>query len=181
MEKKIRITETYLYVPVCAGKKEELLEVFVEECGSEQKVFEFMIPTDHTAGESYSYDYLARFAVKQFTDKTLTLKGEVPEAFMREVVNASDRKQESLVRPSIHFTAERGWINDPNGLFYRDGVYHLYFQYNPFNTSWQNMSWGHAVSTDLLHWEQKDSVLFPDEHGMMFSGCAVPLAASSRT
>ena len=173
MEKKIKITEAYLYLPIRAGQKEELFEVFAEEDGKAHKVFEFMIPVDQTAEERYSYDYLARFAVKQFTDKTLTLKGEVPEAFMREVVNASEKAQEPLARPSIHFTAERGWINDPNGLFYQDGVYHLYFQYNPFNTSWQNMSWGHAVSRDLLHWKQEESVLYPDEHGMMFSGCAL--------
>lgn len=173
MEKKITITEAYLYLPIRAGQKEELFEVFAEEDGKVYKVFEFMIPVDQTEKERYSYDYLARFAVKQFTDKTLTLKGEVPETFMREVVNASEKEQESLARPSIHFTAERGWINDPNGLFYQDGVYHLYFQYNPFNTSWQNMSWGHAVSRDLLHWKQEESVLYPDEHGMMFSGCAL--------
>jgi fructan beta-fructosidase len=56
---------------------------------------------------------------------------------------------------------------------YQNGVYHLYFQYNPFDTEWDNMSWGHGVSEDLLHWEQKDTTLLPDEDGMIFSGCGV--------
>lgn len=74
-------------------------------------------------------------------------------------------------KPFAYFTAKTGWINDPNGLIFDGEYYHLYFQYNPFNITWENMSWGHAVSKDLIHWEQKDSVLFPDENGMMFSGC----------
>ena len=64
-------------------------------------------------------------------------------------------------------------MNDPNGLVYAEGVYHLYFQHNPFDVQWENMSWGHAVSRDLLHWEQKDDVLFPDETGTMFSGSGI--------
>ena len=64
-------------------------------------------------------------------------------------------------------------MNDPNGLVYADGNYHLYFQHNPFDVQWENMSWGHAVSKDLLHWEQKDEVLFPDETGTMFSGSGI--------
>lgn len=76
-------------------------------------------------------------------------------------------------RPKLHFVSCSGWINDPNGLVYKDGVYHMYFQYNPFDTKWQNMSWGHAVSRDLLHWEQKDSVLFPTEDAYIFSGSGI--------
>lgn len=73
----------------------------------------------------------------------------------------------------IHFAARSGWTNDPNGMIYDNGVYHLYFQYNPFGIQWNNMSWGHAVSRDLLHWEQVDSVMFPDENGTIYSGCAI--------
>src|SRR5699024_2710544 len=76
-------------------------------------------------------------------------------------------------RPSVHFTAVHGWINDPNGLIYADGLFHYYFQYNPFDTEWQNMSWGHAVSRDLLHWRQEETVMSPDEDGPIFSGSAV--------
>ncbi len=174
MEKMQPIRESYLYLPIQAGKEERLIEIFChEEAGANLKIMECMIPIGEVADGVYSYDYLARFPVKQFTDKTLYLKGDVPEAFWKEVRNTSFLENEPMERPSIHFTAQTGWINDPNGLLYKDGVYHLYFQYNPFNTSWNNMCWGHAESLDLLHWTQKDTVLFPDEDGMMFSGSGI--------
>ena len=78
-----------------------------------------------------------------------------------------------LHRPQFHFTARENWINDPNGLVYQDGTWHLFFQHNTEATVWGRMWWGHAVSTDLLHWQQVDHALYPDETGSMFSGSAV--------
>ncbi len=76
-------------------------------------------------------------------------------------------------RPQFHFSPQANWMNDPNGLVYHEGLYHLFYQYYPDATVWGPMHWGHAVSTDLVHWEHKPIALFPDEKGFIFSGSAV--------
>ena len=76
-------------------------------------------------------------------------------------------------RPQFHFSPEKKWMNDPNGMLYYKGTYHLFYQYYPEDIVWGPMHWGHATSSDLIHWEHKKIALFPDELGYIFSGSAV--------
>lgn len=102
-------------------------------------------------------------------------KGEIPHFAISQSdslpINDSLYKEE--LRPQIHFSAMRGWINDPNGLVYENGRYHMFYQHNPYGSDWGNMHWGHAVSKDLLHWNEVGEALYPDETGTMFSGCGI--------
>lgn len=80
---------------------------------------------------------------------------------------------EELYRPNFHFTPKKGWMNDPNGMFYYKGLYHLYFQHYPDKNVWGPMHWGHATSKDMIKWEEEKIALFPDEKGYIFSGSSV--------
>jgi fructan beta-fructosidase len=82
-------------------------------------------------------------------------------------------------RPQFHFTPERNWMNDPNGLVYHDGEYHLFYQYNPFGDKWGHMSWGHAVSSDFVHWKHLPLALSEQGEVMIFSGSAVVDSSNS--
>ena len=80
---------------------------------------------------------------------------------------------ETKYRPAYHHTPLYGWMNDPNGMFYKDGVWHLYYQKNPYGSKWQNMTWGHSTSTDLINWEAQPDAIKPDGLGAIFSGSSV--------
>lgn len=84
-----------------------------------------------------------------------------------------DSSNRETYRPVYHHTPVYGWMNDPNGMFYKDGVYHLYFQYNPYGSMWGNMTWGHSTSTDLTHWTHEGTAIVPDAWGAIFSGSCV--------
>jgi fructan beta-fructosidase len=93
--------------------------------------------------------------------------------YQDDQINGQDSLYKESNRPQIHFSSRRGWNNDPNGMVWYEGEYHLFYQHNPFEREWENMSWGHAVSKDLIHWEELPLVMTPDKLGTMFSGSAV--------
>ncbi|MBR1548159.1 MAG: DUF4980 domain-containing protein, partial [Prevotella sp.] len=84
-----------------------------------------------------------------------------------------DKTNRERFRPQYHHTPQYGWMNDPNGMFYKDGVWHLYYQWNPYGSQWENMTWGHSTSTDLVHWEAQPTAIEADGLGSIFSGSCV--------
>ena len=87
--------------------------------------------------------------------------------------NSFDTTNKEKFRPAYHHTPVYGWMNDPNGMFYKDGVWHLYYQYNPYGSQWENMTWGHSTSRDLIHWEAQPLAIESDWLGSIFSGSCV--------
>lgn len=121
-------------------------------------------------------DYYVPFALgkgKTATVKILGLKKEALALNLLKLSDTFDTTNTDYYRPSYHFTPLYGWMNDPNGMVYKDGEYHLYFQYNPYGSKWGNMHWGHAVSKDLVHWEHLDPAIARDPVGHIFSGSSV--------
>ena len=103
-------------------------------------------------------------------------KGAVGEFVCWKEIKYSDTfdtTNREKFRPAYHHTPLYGWMNDPNGMFYKDGVWHLYFQYNPYGSQWENMTWGHSTSKDLVHWEAQPAAIEMDWLGSIFSGSCV--------
>ena len=164
----IKIEKKYLGIPVNNNVTTKKL-CFYEETG-DALVMDFDCKIDRLHPQYLAYIDVSRFIGKTFRYDTIPhMEFELMQTDAREL---PDLFREEY-RPQVHFTPEIGWINDPNGMIFYHGVYHMFYQYNPCGTEWGNMHWGHAVSRDLLHWEEKDVALFPDEMGTMYSGSAI--------
>ena len=167
MKRETYITQKYLMIPVNISGETTLVSFYADN----KKIYEFMIPMSTT--NNCDPDYYAPLPVYKWKNQLITITGAVPSSFLENIHLSEQLPAKPESRPKYHFTPASGWINDPNGLVYKDGIYHLYFQHNPFHVEWGNMSWGHAISKDLLHWKQLEDVMFPDEDGTIFSGCAI--------
>lgn len=168
-KRKIRITKKYLNIPVQASQERQLMNF---ETGGE-KVREFVIRVSKDQPDYWVFsdvsDFIGETLIITYPEKTAGIK----EIYQSDQIAGVDSLYKETNRPQFHFTSKRGWNNDPNGLVYYDGEYHLFYQHNPYEIYWENMHWGHAVSKDLLHWEELPDALYPDELGTMFSGSAV--------
>ena len=124
-------------------------------------------------------DYEVPFALNEGKESTIKILNldKAALAFLQQghlrLSNEWDVKNTDYYRPLYHHTPSYGWMNDPNGMFYKDGVYHLCYQYNPYGSKWGNMHWGHATTTDLIHWKASAPALDRDPMGHIYSGSSV--------
>lgn len=123
-------------------------------------------------------DYYVPLDLSAYAGKTISIDitGMPSSSLCWKEIKVSDTFDSSnreKFRSVYHHTPVYGWMNDPNGMFYKDGVYHLYFQYNPYGSMWGNMTWGHSTSTDLVHWTDEGTPIVADAWGTIFSGSCV--------
>jgi fructan beta-fructosidase len=172
VRREIAIDKRYLNLPVKNGATKR--RVRFEVGGQTVREFDIELAEDGP-------DFWAFADVSPFRGKKLVVETKLPDgskaleqvAPSDEIAGAADLYREKH-RPQFHFTSRRGWLNDPNGLVYADGEYHLFYQHNPYAWTWGNMHWGHAVSKDLFHWQELPEALYPKRYGdWCFSGSAV--------
>ena len=123
-------------------------------------------------------DYYVPYSLEGFVGKDVKIdvQGMPSDAACWKGLKLSDTfdmANREKYRPLYHHTPAYGWMNDPNGMFYKDGVWHLYFQHNPYGSVWGNMTWGHSTSTDLVHWTFEGDPVMADAWGAVFSGSSV--------
>ena len=123
-------------------------------------------------------DYYVPFDLSAFAGKDVKIDVQgMPQGSLcwkeMKLSDTFDMTNKEKYRPVYHHTPAYGWMNDPNGMFYKDGVWHLYFQHNPYGSVWGNLAWGHSTSTDLVHWQYEGDPVMADALGLIFSGSSV--------
>ena len=177
--------ESHAMMPVEQGKKYLLLPVQEKEENAHIAVLNDrneMVKRLNVRLAVDKVDYFVPLEIKQAQLLDITFQGDrrttgaVKEfACWKEMKysNTFDTTNREKYRPIYHHTPLYGWMNDPNGMFYKDGVWHLYYQYNPYGSQWENMTWGHSTSRDLIHWETQPLAIESDWLGSIFSGSCV--------
>ncbi len=171
-ERKFQATHRYLHLPIRNGAPKRVVTLLVD--GRTIVRNDIELADDHA-------DWFAPMEIAEFHGKDVTLRVDKlrEDSQAMNLVEQSDELRDSndlyreALRGQFHFSPRRGWNNDPNGLVFYNGEYHLFFQHNPYGWGWGNMHWGHAVSKDLVHWQELGDKLLPDDMGPMFSGSAV--------
>ncbi len=170
--RELTVEKRFLHFPVKNGAPRKKIEVL--RAGTAVRFFD--IELADAEPDWWAFLNVTEWKGERLTIKVNTLREESQALELisdgDEIKGAEELYREPL-RPQFHFSARRGWLNDPNGLVFFKGRYHLFFQHNPYGWSWGNMHWGHATSADLVHWEESSEALYPDEMGPMFSGSAV--------
>lgn len=164
------VTEDYLLLPIQDDAPEGKICVVKD---NEQKGTLMNVRLARERVDSY-----VPFALSAYKGQHISIEIQgVPETALcwkeLKLSGSFDMANKESFRPLYHHTPAYGWMNDPNGMFYKDGVYHLYFQYNPYGAVWGNMHWGHSTSTDLMHWKFEGCAIVPDAWGAIFSGSCV--------
>lgn len=169
---EFKATDKWLVLPVKNGAPKKNVELWID--GEKIRWFDIELADGQP-------DWLAYLDISTWQGKEIELRVDKLDAASKAfhpIQQSNEDKNEGALyaeklRGQFHFSPKRGWTNDPNGLVYYNGEYHLFFQHNPYGVLWGNMHWGHAVSKDLLHWKELGEALYPDRSGPMFSGGAV--------
>ena len=165
-----QVDSSYILLPVEESAPEVKFKI-VSPAKNDQPIFDIHLAL-------HKIDYWVPLDVKKYKGQKLTLAfpGLKESILGISEIKQSDRfnfDYNETYRPQFHFTPQYGWMNDPNGMVYLDGEYHLFYQYNPYGSMWGNMHWGHAVSTDMVSWTYLPIAIAPDSLGTIFSGSAV--------